>query len=63
MVNKRKIKSADKQSTCSSNDNSYNEYQSNSTDQMSIAVRVSLRRRNVVSIENEEQCSKKASLR
>jgi len=62
MVNKSKINSVDEQSTCSSNDNSYNEYQSNSTDHMSIAFRVSLRRRNVISIENEEQRSKKAKL-
>ena len=49
--------------TCSSNDNSYNEYQSITRDGMNIAIHVSLKRKSdVVSIENEEKRSKKAKL-
>jgi hypothetical protein len=45
----------------SSKDNSYNEYQTIARDEMKIDIHVSLKRKNyVVSIEDEEQHSKKA---
>ena len=48
-------------STSSSKDNSYNEYQTIARDEMKIDIHVSLKRKNyVVSIEDEEQHSKKA---
>ena len=48
-------------STSSSKDNSYNEYQTITRDEMKIDIHVSLKRKNyVVSIEDEEQHSKKA---
>jgi hypothetical protein len=51
-------------STSSSNDNSYNEYQSITRNEMKNVIHVSLKRKNVhvVSIEDEEQNSKKAKL-
>ena len=51
-------------STSSSNDNSYNEYQSITRNEMKNVIQVSLKRKNVhvVSIEDEDQNSKKAKL-